>query len=142
MKCLVFLLAVAFIGCRDPNRYTVFRGQGRYLTAKDEIPTRAISIANALERFPRDPTEREFESVLTASGLKTESDWFKDFEHIWYFDDKMNRPAEARERAYMVTVSYYKRENSRVAILNAGIHKKLSQAPWRETVWQIQYSKW
>jgi len=140
-KCLFFtLVGLSLLGCRDSDRVRMYIGAGEFLVPKDDLPKRIVEIADALERFPRKPSERDFAAVLVLAGLGRDSDWYKDQNHIWYFDDNFNRSGP-QQSTYHVTVGYWPQENSNIRLFDAAIYRSRPIDTRRETIWKVEYSQ-
>lgn len=137
---LITFVGLCLLGCADSRRDKVYIGAGEFLVPTDKIPNQVAEIADALEQFSRTPTQHEFESVLTLAGLAKESDWYKDQQHMWYFDANFNSTS-IEEREFMVTIGYWPEAKSKVLLFDAGIHRIHSIEGERETIWKIEYSK-
>lgn len=138
LSCTFVALCIMF-GCNS-QRDNVYLGTGKFLQAKDDLPPKVAEIANALERFPRNPRKNEFESVLVMAGLNKEPDHFKDSQHWWYLDSNFESDSSL-ENAYVVSIAYWPTRNSSRQLFSAGIHRVNSTQPGRETIWEIDYQR-
>lgn len=134
-----FVALCLIIGCVS-KRDNVYLGTGEFLHSKDDLPARVAEIANALERFPRNPRKNEFESVLVMAGLNKEPDGYKETQHWWYLDANFESDSSL-ENAYVVSIAYWPNRNSSMQLLGAGIHRLDSKQPGRETIWKIDYKR-
>ncbi|MDX1927607.1 MAG: hypothetical protein SFV81_13885 [Pirellulaceae bacterium] len=139
LLCCTLAGICLIIGCNS-QRDNAYLGTGNFLQAKDDLPAKVAEIANALERFPHDPSKDEFQSVLLMAGLNKEADGYKDTQHWWYLDANFESDSSL-EKAYVVSIAYWPKRNSRLQLLGAGIHRVNSMQPGRETIWKIEYMR-
>ena len=135
--CFAFA-ALSFLGCQNASSHIQPPFAGEFLVRESELPDRVVQIARVLERLSPDVTDSDFESVLAMAGMSAKSDWYKDFQHVWYFDSEFAR-VKPNEAAYHVTIGLWPVENSRIRIFDAGIHRR--RASRIEPLWRIRYAQ-